>query len=158
MMSAKILPIKKAVEASSLLKTEGKILVLAGGCFDVLHPGHIVFLEKAKRAGDYLLVLLESDQKIRQLKGKGRPVHTQKERAKILSALSPVDFIVCLPFMTTDSSYDELILKIKPDIIAATRGDKGIVHKKRTAKKAGAKLVFVTNAIGKYSTSKILER
>lgn len=134
-----------------------KSLVLVGGCFDVLHPGHVVFLKKAKKAGDYLLVLLESDQKIRQLKGEGRPVHTQKERAKNLSALGFVDFIICLPWLKTDLEYDELILKIKPDIIAATYGDGNIEHKKRVALKIGAKLVFVTKIIGEYSTSKILK-
>lgn len=135
-----------------------KYLVLVGGCFDVLHPGHIVFLQKAKKAGSHLLVLLESDQKIRQLKGAGRPVHTQKERAKNLSAIKAVDFIVCLPWLKSDSEYDELISKIKPDIIAATKGDTGIEHKKRIAKKVGAKLVYVTKKIGQYSTSKILIR
>ena len=82
-----------------------KITVLAGGCFDVLHPGHIVFLEKAKKAGDYLVVLLESDKKIRKLKGKGRPVHSQKERAEILSALKSVDSVVCLPYMENDFKW-----------------------------------------------------
>ena len=114
-----------------------KYLVLVGGCFDVLHPGHIIFLEKARKAGDKLVVLLESDQKIRKLKGEGRPVHTQKERAKILSALESVDSVVCLPYMEDDFEYDEIILKNNPDIIAATRGDESIEHKKRAAKKAG---------------------
>ena len=62
-------------------------IVLVGGCFDILHLGHVVFLEKAKKEGDVLVVLLESDEKVRFLKGKGRPVHTQSERAEILSAL-----------------------------------------------------------------------
>lgn len=133
-----------------------KSLVLVGGCFDVLHPGHVIFLEKARKAGDCLLVLLESDQKIRQLKGEGRPVHTQKERAKNLSALESVDFIISLPFLKTDLEYDKLVQKIKPDIIAATYGDTGIEHKKRVAKKVGAKLVYVTKIVGQHSTSKIL--
>lgn len=150
-MSSKILTVKHATQI------KGK-LVLAGGCFDVLHPGHIVFLEKAKRAGDSLLVLLESDQKIKKLKGQGRPVHTQKDRAKILAALEFVDFIVCLPFMEKDIEYDELIAKIKPDIIAATYGDKEIGFKKRTAQKVGAKLKFVTKMVGTHSTSGILRK
>lgn len=148
-MATKIIAVREAAQI------KGK-LVLAGGCFDVLHPGHVVFLEKAKKVGDHLLVLLESDKKIKKLKGEGRPVHAQKERVLSLSALESVDFIVCLPFMEKDFEYDELILKIKPDIIAATKGDKGIEHKKRIAKKIGAKLVYVTKIIGQYSTSKIL--
>lgn len=148
-MATKIITVKKATQI------KGK-LVLAGGCFDVLHPGHVIFLEKAKKAGDRLLVLLESDEKIKKLKGERRPVHTQKERARILSALEFVDYIVCLPFMEKEFEYDELISKIKPNIIAATKGDRGIIHKKRIAEKVGAKLVFVTKIIGQYSTSKIL--
>lgn len=155
-MSSKIIPIKKIAQFSVALLKKNKTLVLAGGCFDVLHPGHIVFLEQAKRVGDYLGVLLESDEKIRQLKGEGRPVHTQKDRAKILSALTAVDFIVCLPRMENDLAYDKLILKIRPDIIAATKGDRAISYKQRTAKKAGAKLIYVTKMIGQHSTSKIL--
>lgn len=135
-------------------KKETKVIVLAGGCFDVLHPGHITFLEKAKKTGDKLIVLLESDEKVRILKGVNRPVHTQKERARILSALTAVDQIISLPFMKTDQEYDELVKKIKPDIIAVTLKALGN-HHKRIAKLVGAKLKYVA-VIDKYSTSKIL--
>lgn len=134
----------------------GKKIVLVGGCFDVLHPGHIIFLEKAKKAGDYLVVLLESDQKVRQLKGEKRPVHTQIDRAKILKALRFVDEVVMLPYIKSDQGYDQLIKKIKPDIIATTFKDKNIYHYQRSAKKVGAKLKFVTKIIGEHSTSQIL--
>lgn len=155
-MHTKILTVKQAEKLSADLHVRHKSIVLAGGCFDVLHPGHVIFLERAKKAGDYLLLLLESDEKIRQIKGEKRPVHNRKERALILSSISFVDFIVCMPFLKTDLEYDELILKIKPDIIAATKGDKQIAHKKRAAGKAGAGLVFVTKMVGRYSTSRIL--
>lgn len=135
--------------------SKGKKIVLVGGCFDVLHPGHVIFLEKAKKEGDILVVLLESDQKVRQLKGISRPVHSQKERAKVLSALRFVDTVVMLPFMKKSLDYDDLISKIKPDVIAATFGENNADHQ-RVASKVGAKLKFVTKIIGNHSTSKIL--
>lgn len=133
-----------------------KKTVLVGGCFDILHPGHVIFLEKAKSAGHFLIVLLESDEKVRQLKGPKRPVHTQKERAKILQALDCVDRVVCLPFIENDSEYDLIIKKIKPDIIAVSSGYGNVNHHRRSAKLVGAKLKFVTAKIGNYSSSKIL--
>src|SRR4030066_2117530 len=104
-------------------KSEGRI-VLIGGCFDILHIGHVRFLSEAKGMGDYLVVLLESDEKVKELKGKNRPVFIQKERAEVLSALGSVDLIVLLPMMENDSDYLNLVMKIKPDIIAVTEEDR----------------------------------
>lgn len=135
-----------------------KTTVLVGGCFDVLHPGHVIFLEKAKKAGDRLVVLLESDQKIKKIKGTNRPIHNQKERIQILKALKFVDVVVPLPYLETEKEYDALIQKIKPDIIAATKGDPENHHKKRSAQLCGAKLKLITKLIGNHSTSRILNR
>ncbi|MDP3733538.1 MAG: adenylyltransferase/cytidyltransferase family protein [Candidatus Daviesbacteria bacterium] len=136
--------------------SKGKKIVLVGGCFDVLHPGHVVFLEKAKKEGDILVVLLECDKKVRQLKGISRPVHNQKERAKVLSALRSVDCVVMLPFMHKEEEYDAIIQKIKPKVIAATSGDCANKFKQRSAKLVKAKLKYVTRLIGNHSSSKIL--
>lgn len=133
-----------------------KKVVLVGGCFDVLHPGHITFLEKAKKMGDFLVVLLESDEKIKKIKGNGRPIYSQKERAEVLEALKVVDKVVMLPLLESEASYDRLVKKIKPDIIATTLKDPQIHHKKRTAKLVGAKLKFVTKRIDKFSTTEII--
>ena len=135
---------------------QGKRVVLAGGCFDVLHPGHIIFLQKAKKAGDELIVLLESDEKVKKIKGIKRPVHNQKERALMLKALKFVDAVILLPFMESEREYDEWVKKIKPDIIAATLGDPQNHHKKRTAQLVGAKLKYVTKRVGNHSSSRIL--
>ena len=140
---------------SAKMKNKGKKIVLAGGCFDVLHPGHVIFLERAKKAGDCLIVLLESDEKVKELKGVDRPVHNQKMRARVLSALKSVDYVVMLSLMRKNNEYDELIKKIDPDVIAATQGDINI-HHRRVAQLTGAKLEIVTNIIGNYSTSQIL--
>lgn len=133
-----------------------KKVVLVGGCFDVLHPGHVIFLEKAKKQGDLLVVLLESDQKAKKLKGIKRPVHNQKERAQVLLALKSVDKVIPLPFMTTEKEYDDLILKIKPDVICATKGHPSSSHYQRSAKLCGAKIKYVTKVVGNHSTSRIL--
>lgn len=154
---AKIIRVNQILSLTKNLRESGKTIVLAGGCFDVLHPGHVIFLEKAKKAGDCLVVLLESDEKVKKLKGVSRPVHTQAERAKVLSALQAVDYVILLPEMESDSAYDELVQKIKPNIIAATYGEVSL-HQKRAAKLSGAKLKFVTRQIGSYSTSRILNR
>ncbi|MDD5415399.1 MAG: adenylyltransferase/cytidyltransferase family protein [Candidatus Daviesbacteria bacterium] len=153
---AEIISINKIGSLCDWLKKQGKVVVLAGGCFDVLHPGHVIFLEKAKKAGEALIVLLESDEKIKTIKGVNRPVHSQAERAKILSALRPVDYVVLLPFMKNDLEYDSLIKKIKPDIIATTAKNDNIHHFQRATKLVGAKLKFVTKTIGSYSTSSLI--
>lgn len=139
-------------------KEKNKKIVLVGGCFDVLHPAHVIFLKKAKKAGDFLVVLLESDEKIKKLKGKNRPIYSQKERAIMLNALKAVDQVILLPFTEDEKKYDKLIRKINPDIIATTVGDPNLDYKKRAAKLAGAKIKFVTKFIVQYSTTKILAK
>lgn len=151
-----IVPFGKISTLIKKFKKEGKSICLMGGCFDILHPGHIIFLEKAKKEGDLLVVLLESDQKVRNLKGLNRPVHAQQERALILASLSCVDLVVMLPNMNKEKEYDAIIQKIKPDVIAATAGDQNNDYKKRSAKLVGAKLKYVTKIIGNHSSSAIL--
>lgn len=153
---AEIISIGRVSIFSKSLKKQGKKVVLAGGCFDVLHPGHVIFLEKAKRTGDILVILLESDQKVKELKGTNRPVYAQKDRAKVLSSLKTVDYIVMLPYMKFEREYDELIERIRPDVIAATSKDESF-HHRRSAKSVKAKFKVVVDVIGDYSTSRILK-
>jgi FAD synthetase len=134
-----------------------KSVVLVGGCFDVLHLGHIIFLEKAKKLGDKLVVLLEADENIKKDKGNNRPINNQENRAKILMSLKTVDKVIKLPEMKNDEEYFNLIKKISPTIIAVTDGDKRIFQKKEQAKKIGAKLIKVTKVIPYQSTSRIVE-
>lgn len=133
-----------------------KKIVLVGGCFDVLHPGHVIFLEKAKKAGDSLVVLLESDEKVKRLKGVRRPVHTQAERSKVLLALKSVDSVIKVPYTKSEKDYDEIIRSVKPHIIALTKGSDNKNHI-NAAKRLGIKIKYVTNIIGKHSTSRILD-
>ncbi len=130
--------------------------VVVGGCFDLLHIGHITFLKKAKEEGDILIVLLESDESIRTWKGENRPIHTQQERADILQALHMVDYVILLPEMKGNQSYDELVKKIHPHAIVTTKGDKGLHHKKRQAEIVDARLIEI-EYIPHKSSSKIID-
>lgn len=120
-----------------------KKTVLVGGCFDVLHFGHIMFLAQAKKLGDILIVLLESDEKVRAMKGDKRPIHTQKQRKAMLDALLCVDEVVVLPSVTTDTYYKKLINRMKPSIVAATEGDPILDKKRKQAEAIGAQLVVI---------------
>ena len=132
-------------ETNTFLSKESKgRIVLTGGCFDILHIGHVRFLSEARKMGDYLIVLLENDEKVRKLKGENRPIFVQKERAEMLSALRSVDLIVLLPTMDSDRDYLDLVMKIKPDIVAVTEKDPQIEKKKGQAKKIGAELKVVS--------------
>jgi D-beta-D-heptose 7-phosphate kinase/D-beta-D-heptose 1-phosphate adenosyltransferase len=79
--------LKELKQIVNKLKKEGKKIVLTNGCFDILHIGHVRYLEEAKKLGDMLIVGVNSDESVRILKGKGRPIMPEKERAEILSAL-----------------------------------------------------------------------
>ena len=138
-----------------LLREDFGKIVLTGGCFDILHLGHVRFLSKAKRMGDTLIVLLESDRKVKKLKGKKRPVFIQKERAEMLGALRSVDLVVLLPEMENDSDYSNLVMKIRPDIIAVTKKDLRIGKKEAQAKRSGGELKVIP-LTKTYSTSKLV--
>lgn len=151
----KILSIKQATQESKDLHEQGKRIVLAGGCFDILHVGHIEFLKASKKLGDHLLLLLESDESIKQQKGEDRPINQQRDRAIVLSNLSFVDGVILLPQEMTNKQYDKVILSIKPAIITTTVGDPGKIHKIRQAEKSHASLIEVTQRIENKSTSQI---
>ncbi len=150
-----ILTLKQLDRKLKSIRKLDKSIVLSGGCFDIIHLGHITFLQKAKQKGNVLIVLLESDETIKKLKGSQRPINSQKARAKVLSFLKPVDFVVLLPEVTSDNQYDTLVKTIKPQIIAVTKGDPNILHKIRQAKLTGAKVLEVTSKITYHSTTKL---
>lgn len=133
--------------------------VLVGGCFDLIHIGHIYFLEEAKKLGDKLVVLLESDETIKKLKGERRPIHTQEERKIMLFAIRYVDEVVCIPPLKTDKEYYDLIQKLHPDIIAVTEGDPILAKKQNQAKLIGARAVVIPKIDSPSTTSlaKVLE-
>lgn len=118
-------------------------IVLVGGCFDILHFGHIHFLKEAKKLGNHLIVALESDKTTKKLKGRGRPIHSQNQRKEILTSLNFVDEVISLPEMRNDADYKKMVAKIKPNIIAVTQGDSMKNKKEEYAKLVGGKLVEI---------------
>lgn len=94
------------------LQAGGKTVVVTNGCFDILHVGHVRYLQKTKSFADYLIVLLNSDKSVRAIKGEGRPINNEHNRAEILCALSCVDFVV----LFDENSPADLIDEIKPDV------------------------------------------
>jgi len=151
----KILKVDAAIKIAKELRQKGSSIVLAGGCFDILHVAHVKFLENAKKQGDALFVLLENDYNVRKLKGRNRPINTQKNRAIVLSSLSCVDYIVQLPNLKNDTDYDKVVSQIRPSIIAITAKDPNIVHKIRQAKQINGKVVSVLQRISDQSTTRL---
>lgn len=151
----KILKVNEAIEIAQKLREQNKTIVVVGGFFDILHIGHIKFIENAKKFGDYLFLFLEEDKKSRRIKGKNRPINSQKERAIILSALRDIDFVVLLKKMTNNNIYDNIISQIAPNVIATTYPDPKVEHKIRQAKLVNGKVEYVIKRISKYSTTRL---
>ena len=106
---------------SEELKTRNKKIIFTNGCFDILHAGHVRYLETAKSYGDILILGLNSDRSVTALKGEGRPINTQMDRAYILAALEAVDYVVVFD---EDTPYD-LIKAVKPHILVKGGDYKG---------------------------------
>lgn len=151
----KILNIKEAIETANKLHQNGNKIILAGGCFDILHIGHIEFLKQAEKYGDYLFILLESDESCAK-KGKNRPINIQYDRAKILSAIELVDYIILIPKFN-DQDYINLIKQLKPDTIAVTKNDPFKDRKEKQAKLISAKVVEVISHLSNKSTTNLLK-
>ena len=95
------------------LKDEGKTIVFTNGCFDILHAGHVDYLEKAKSFGDVLIVGVNSDSSIKRIKGEKRPINKQEYRVKVLSALNCVDYVIVFD----EDTPIEVIKAVKPDVL-----------------------------------------
>src|SRR5574344_1722492 len=94
------------------LQGEGKTVVTTNGCFDILHVGHVRYLQKTKSFADFSIVLLNSNSSVKKLKGENRPINNEKDRAEILCALSCVDYVVIFE----ETSPRNLLDEIKPDV------------------------------------------
>ncbi len=104
-------------------RNKGKTIVLANGCFDLIHAGHIRYLREAKKLGDILVVALNSDASVRKLKGRGRPILQERERAEILATFSDVDYLIIFD----EPNVEKILLALKPDVHA-----KGSDYTKKT--------------------------
>jgi rfaE bifunctional protein nucleotidyltransferase chain/domain len=111
--SRKIVTRAALAAVSRRMARDGKRLVFTNGCFDLMHPGHVRLLSRARRLGDALAVALNSDKSVRRLKGPQRPILKQKERAEILAALECVDFVVIFP----EPTPQQIIRAVKPKVL-----------------------------------------
>ena len=140
----------------AVLRAQGKKLVVTNGCFDLLHLGHVTYLEAARNQGDALLVAVNSDASVRELKGPGRPVNSESERASVLAALASVDG-VCV-FYERDAT--RLLSLVRPDVYAKG-GDYTIdtinQDERRLVEGLGGKVVVLGGVPGK-STTDLLEK
>lgn len=149
---------KKLIDENKLSKIKTNGIVLVGGCFDIIHPAHLTFLELSKSLGNKLIVLLESDERIKQLKGEGRPVNKQLVRGKNLANLPFVDYVVNLKSQTSPEYYYNLVKLIEPDIIAVTSGDPLLSVKQDQAKKVSGKVVEVMKRDSRHSSTELIKK
>jgi len=135
-------------------KREGSRIVLANGCFDVLHVGHIRYLEAAKALGDLLIVGVNSDEQTRRLKGEGRPLAPQDQRAQIVSALAAVDFVTIFH----EPTVEQLLLALRPDIHAkGTDYTEDTVPERDVVRSFGGQLAIVGDPKN-HSSSEIIDK
>lgn len=133
---------------------EGKTVVTTNGCFDILHVGHVRYLEKTKSFADYMIVLLNSDKSVRSIKGPTRPINNENDRVEILSALRCVDYVV----LFDEDSPRNLLDEIRPDVYT-----KGADYTMETLPEAdimiknNIRVEFIDFVEGK-STTKIIEK
>ena len=108
----KVIQREKIEELLKLLSSQNKVIVATNGCFDILHVGHVRYLKKSKSFGDVLIVGLNSDKSVRSIKGEGRPINSEQDRAEVLCALESVDYVV----LFDEDSPKDLLEVIKPNI------------------------------------------
>ena len=112
--AARILERNRLIARVAIARKNGARVVLANGCFDILHVGHVRYLEGAKALGDLLVVGVNSDAQVREQKGEGRPFIPERERAEIIAAVRAVDFVTIFQ----EPTVEQLLLAIRPDIHA----------------------------------------
>ncbi len=148
----KIIAWDKLPEWRAAVRASGKRLVVTNGCFDLLHLGHVTYLETARRQGDALLVGLNSDESVRQLKGQGRPVTPADDRAAVLAALESVDG-VCIFAEPTATRF---LAAVRADVYVKG-GDYTLdtlnQDERRTVEQAGGKIVIIPCVPGKSTTA-----
>lgn len=153
-MLEKILSPEEMLGARQRLRAAGVRVVFTNGVFDLLHVGHVRYLAQARALGDALIVALNSDRTVRELKGPDRPVFDQAERAEIIAALKCVDYVTVFD----DSSPRSLIAKLLPDVLVKG-GDYQLdqIHGREEVEAAGGKVISLPFVDGA-STTTLIER
>ncbi len=136
------------------LRNKGAKIAFTNGCFDILHVGHVRYLQEAKKTADILVLALNSDSSVRSIKGEKRPLVPEEERAEVLAALECVDFVTIFPELTPL----ELICYLKPDILIKG-GDwpEDQVVGRNEISQWGGRVAIIPEVVGK-STTNIVER
>jgi D-beta-D-heptose 7-phosphate kinase/D-beta-D-heptose 1-phosphate adenosyltransferase len=153
-MKDKIRSIEDMLAERARLRDSGARLVFTNGVFDLLHVGHVRYLSQARALGDALVVAINSDRSVHELKGPDRPVFDQAERAEILAALRQVDYVVVFD----DISPRSLITQLLPDVLVKG-GDYQLdqIHGREEVEAAGGKVISLP-FVGGASTSRLIER
>ena len=153
-MNEKVLSLEKLLGVRQGLRSDGKSLVFTNGVFDLIHVGHVRYLTAARQLGDALVVAINSDRTVRELKGDNRPLTNEFERAEVLSALRDVDYVTIFD----DISPRALIAKLLPDVLVKG-GDYGVgeIHGRQEVEAAGGRVISLPFVEGA-STSTIIER
>lgn len=148
--------IKKRSDMKSLahrLRTAGKRLVTTNGAFDLLHPGHIYMLERAREAGDVLIVGINSDASIKRNKGDDRPIQPADARAEVLAGLASVDYV----FIFDEDDPCAFLEEIMPDVHVNSEEYGENCIERETVERHGGRLLLVER-IGTFSTTSLLEK
>ncbi|HEX8707744.1 MAG TPA: D-glycero-beta-D-manno-heptose 1-phosphate adenylyltransferase [Pyrinomonadaceae bacterium] len=153
-MSGKIVSGEELRAERARLRRGGRRLVFTNGCFDILHVGHVRYLARARSLGDALMVAINSDRSVRELKGAGRPIMAQEERAELLAALGAVDYVTVFD----ELSPRALIAEVLPDVLVKG-GDYGLdeIHGREEVEAAGGRVLALPFVDGA-STTSIIER
>jgi rfaE bifunctional protein nucleotidyltransferase chain/domain len=151
---AKIITLEKLGKKIPALKAAGKKIVFTNGCFDILHYGHVQYLEKARDAGDVLVVAVNSDASIRRIKGHGRPIVRQGDRLRVLAGLESVDYAV----LFEENTPLKAIKMIRPDVLVkGSDWNKNKIVGADIVSGYGGKVITIKLAKGR-STTKLIEK
>lgn len=153
-MSPKILSQKKLIITARLLKKQGKKIVLVNGSFDIMHAGHVKFLNEAKRHGDVLLVLVNSDESIRQYKGPNRPIIKERERAEVVAAISVVDYVT----LFDELQPRDIITRVRPDIYCNGSDWGRYCVEREAVESGGGQVVIINRKKSEATTSEIIKQ
>jgi rfaE bifunctional protein nucleotidyltransferase chain/domain len=135
----KIRSLAELKETGAQLRASGRKVVFANGCFDLLHVGHIRYLQNARALGDALILGINSDASVAALKGKGRPLQTQLERAEILASMDCVDYVLLFDALTVDG----LLKELRPDIhVKGTDYTQATVPERETVRAYGGQVAI----------------
>jgi len=149
----KILTLERAFEVVDDLKRRGKRVVFTNGCFDLLHPGHTRYLAEARKLGDVLIVALNSDRSMRALKGAERAIQPEAERAEIMAALEPVDYVTIFDDLTPQA----VIARMLPQVLVKGGDWKPDAIVGRTEVEAAGGRVVLIPVVEGFSTSSIIQ-